>query len=301
MPTIHDKALLGTLKTQYELAVWNTDDSKQYRITVDQVLAMDALETSANGNLRSRGQANTTAGSYNLIIGNGNVQSGVGSYSLIVGDGNVQQGSSAFVAGTGNTCLADASAAIGESNQVAATAVNGMALGYGNKVSGSMGMARGQGASSTRFGELASASKKFAEFGDNQLCFLHGQLVSDGTATAQELLMAGDFFGVIQDTSLAFEAHLHGVIHSGTPGAAGDSCYKVVRGIIKNVGGTVSLTGAVTTTAVANDTEADWAWAVTADNTDKKLKITVTPQAGQVVRAAAHVIVSQIGFDAYTG
>lgn len=302
MPTIHDKSLLATLKPEYELAVWNTDDSKQYRITVSQVLAMDALQTTTNGNVVSRGNGNTAAGSYNLIIGNGNVQSGGSkSYSLIVGDGNTLEGSSSAAIGSGNSVLADASAALGEANQVTASAVNGMALGYGNKVSGSMGMARGQGASSTRFGEVASASKKIAEFGDNQMSFLHAQLVTDGTAAEQELLLAGDFIGIITNTSVAFEAHLHGTIHSGTPGAAGDSCYKVVRGIIKNVAGTVSLTGSVITTAIANDTEADWTWAVDYDDTDKKLKVTIIPQSGQVVRAAAHIILSQIGFDTYTG
>lgn len=302
MPTIHEKSLLATLKPAYELAVWNTEDSKQYRITVAQVLALDALETTTNGNVVTRGNGNSAAGSYHLIIGNGNLQSGGSkSYSLIVGDGNTLEGSSSLVIGTGNSVLADDSAALGEANQIMDTAVNGIAAGYGNKVSGSMGMARGQGALSTRFGEFASASKKISEFGDNQMSFLHSQLVTDGTATAQELLLSGDFIGVITNTSLAFEAHLHGALHSGAPGAAGDSCYKVVRGVIKNVAGTVSLTGAVVVTAIANDTEADWTWAVVFDDTDKKLKITIAPQNGQVVRAAAHIILSQIGFDTYTG
>ncbi len=302
MPTIHDKSLLGTLKTEYELAVWNTDDNKQYRAPVSQVLEKDALQTITNGNVVSRGNGNSAAGSYNLIIGNGNVQSGAGeTYSLMVGDGNTLEASSAMVVGSSNSVLADCSAAIGELNQILETAVNGIALGYGNKISGSMQMACGQGASATRFGELTLASKKIAEVGDNQMSFLHAQLVTDGTNAAQELLLAGDLIGIITNTSVAFEAHLHGVLHSGSPGTAGDSCYKVVRGIIKNVGGTVSLTGSVITTAIANDTEADWTWGVVYDDTDKKLKISITPQTGQVVRAAAHIILSQIGFDTYTG
>lgn len=302
MPTIHDKSLLVTLKPEYELAVWNTDDDKQYRITVSQVLEKDALQTITNGNVVSRSNGNSAAGSYNLIVGNGNVQSGASkSYSLILGDGNTLEGSSSLVVGTGNSVLVDASAAIGEANQIMDTAVNGIALGYGHKISSSMNLTAGQGASATRFGEFASASKKIAEFGDNQMSFLHAQLVTDGTNAAQELLLAGDLIGIITNTSVAFEAHLHGALHSGSPGSAGDSCYKVVRGIIKNVGGTVSLTGAVITTPIANDTEADWTWAVVYDDTDKKLKISITPQTGQVIRAAAHIILSQIGFDTYTG
>lgn len=300
MATINSLPSLGSLVLAYEIPLWNTADNKTYNITVSQLLALDVLETTGTGNIRTRANSNVVAGGYNAQLGANNVITGSSYYNLLIGDGNSVEGNQSLASGKSNTVVGDSHLAVGELNSIADPATYGAAIGYSNKVIGNMNLARGQGALAFRFGELSSASKKFAYAGDNQMSVVHAQLLTPTDNSVNELTLAGDDILILEDTTVAFEAHLTGALHTGSPGSLGDSEYKVIRGLIKNVGGTVSLVGSVVTTAICNDTEADWNWTITADNTDKKLKITIQAQNLQEVRAFATVFLFQVGFDGYT-
>ena len=75
----------------------------------------------------------------------------------------------------------------------------------------------------------------------------------------------------------------------------GTSAFFLRQVVIKNVGGTVSLEGTVQTVGV-DINPAGWAVAVTADNTNKSLVITVTGAAGTNIRWSATIQAQEIKY-----
>src|SRR5690606_22169373 len=77
---------------------------------------------------------------------------------------------------------------------------------------------------------------------------------------------------------------------SGGTGA-GDCAAWSTEVLLKNIGGTVSIVGTPSVTALAADAgAAAWAIAISADDTNKALQVTVTGEASKTIEWTAYVI-----------
>ena len=111
------------------------------------------------------------------------------------------------------------------------------------------------------------------------------------TAALTELFLDGT--GGIRRMTLAigsawrFEIHL--VAYETAGANAGWTAAYEIKGAIKNVGGTVSIVGSVSSNVTADDSSGVWTVTTDADNTNKSLRIQVTGQAATTIRWLAYV------------
>lgn len=297
--TTHQLDLLVSLVTTAEIDGWDVANSKAVRFTVGQVLEMDNLESLSNSNMRLRNSSNSNAGGARNLIFGYTIIKGAGDYNAIFGAGHTPIGSGNLIGGINHATLCDYSLIVGEGHSFDAAADWSVAAGLNHQLYNMLTQAWGQDALTTKVAETSWSSKMFDVVGDNQLSMVHLQGKTLGIAPV-ELLIAGDDCFINTDAVWGFEAHCVGVQESGTPGGTGDASYRIITGLIKNIGGTVSLVGSTTETIVAEDTNAaPWVWEFTADDTNKKLKVRCTPQIGQVVKYSTHVLISQAGHNTF--
>lgn len=233
------------------------------------------------GSFVAGGTSNTGSGSRGAVIGGiYNVASSTNS-AVLGGENNSAGGLTSIVCGgTYNTASASYSS------------VNG---GARNTATSLMGAASGLRALADRYGIVARASGHFAATGDAQnIRATLRNTTTDATGTA--LLLNGGVGGNERLTIPAGKAmfgiaQVSGVINGGSKGA-----HYVRKFAIKNVGGTTSLIGTVST--VGTDVEDDAAYAVeiTADDTNDALRITVTGKAAETIRWVALVDATEIAW-----
>lgn len=299
----------GTLIASSELTNDGTD------ITVTNALNVGSRSNSAGTNSQVIGIANEASGNQSVSQGAGNVVTGENSFAS--GSSNTINNVSAFTTGVNNQVTADRAQAMGSGNAVSGFAAT--ALGAGNTATGTTSYVEGSvnissGQSSHAEGSSSTASGDFSHSGgNNAVAYLNSQMartsggfnnpgsaqksdiylyVSTTNATITEMFIDGSSIRAVIPTGKTWG--LHGTIvgrqTGGTSGTAGDSTIETFDGVLKNVGGTVSLVNAIT--ATQGDTDAGLSTTtvtVTADNVNKSLKIQVTGTANRNINWFAHV------------
>lgn len=240
------------------------------------VIGSGGASTASGANSVIIGGGNGTASGTSSVVIGGNLSTASQTYSATIG-GNVPTASgaqSATVGGTIPTASGTNSVAIGGSGATA-TATGAIALG---------------GAAASRTGELAHGSGAFSAVGDAQhsLFVLRRQTTS---ATPRELFTDGSSARMTIPTGTTWGFTIQ-VVARRTD-ADDESAFYKFEGCIDNNAGTTALVGSVVATTPIEDTAA-WAVAVTADNTNDALIITVTGEAAKTINWVASAWVVQV-------
>jgi len=214
-------------------------------------------------------------------------------------EGAYTQAGGAYAHSEGNSTVSSGEAAHAEGYYTTASAHYAHAEGYYTSASARAAHAGGYYSSANKQFQRALASGRFADAGDAQ----YTEIVlrrATSNATPTELTIDGVApMGSTENTSNRF------IVAAGKTYAClvivaarksdGTSAFFLRQVLIKNVGGTVSLEGAVQT--VGTDINpAGWSVAVTADNTNKSLVITVTGAAGANIRWSATIQAQEIKY-----
>jgi len=232
---------------------------------------------------RNRFAAADVASGSESFVGSGIGNRATGSYSAVPG-------------GSSNNVSGQSGCALNEQNVVSgrgALAING-----GNAAAGNCSLASGTYASSDRVGMQAFAGGRFAVTGDGQIVsFCVGGRTTNATPVALRTtsIASGDGSGTytsggavritIPPGKILFAmVSIAGVKSDGSSAAC--YCRKVA---IKNVSGTTSLVGSVETIGTDHEDNASTDVAITADNTNDSLEITVTGIGAETWRWVAHV------------
>lgn len=131
----------------------------------------------------------------------------------------------------------------------------------------------------------AFASGKFSSPGDAQrVDFVLRKITTDATATT--LMLDGNTTKLTIPSGKALFATVTvaGIINGGSK-----SAHYIRKVAIKNVGGTTSLIGTVSTVGTDVEDDAGYDVAITADDTNDALQINVTGKASETIRWVAHV------------
>ncbi|NBQ48872.1 MAG: hypothetical protein EBU33_10550, partial [Sphingobacteriia bacterium] len=140
-------------------------------------------------------------------------------------------------------------------------------------------------ACATKYGQRAYASGCFAAQGDaQQTDFVLRTKTTNATAT--NVWLDGASTRLLLTTGKAYFVTVNVSGLSSTGGAGAHYIRKVA---IKNVGGTVTLIGAVSTIGTDVEDVAGYDVTITADNTNKALDIKVTGAASTTLRWVVHV------------
>lgn len=213
---------------------------------------------------------NNVAGWGGVAIGLNNSAAGTAyqSGAVAIGEGNTVLTGHAF--GRGNTINNDAFV-LGDSSE--ATGTESMAIGYRNTAGHEQAVVIGIEGVSRLYREHVEA---FGSAYGYLTRHLLSKVTTDATPIALNLSSSGYKLTIRQDTVYVFTVRV-----TATTVDAGVAAAWILSGAIKNAGGTVTLLGAIATTFSGADAGASgWAAAVTANDTDKCLEITVTGAAG---------------------
>ena len=229
------------------------------------------------------GDSNTSNGSNNIVSGQGNAA--IGSRIAIFGIGNTSSVSDNFIAGYGNVINS------GFYNQV---------NGYGNLNNGNYNFISGC-ANIVAANYATTTGFRAKSYINGQKSNASGQLTTVGGCQTSQVVVVGEttnatitefFVGADGATRISLEDNKsYGYIirasvvqDGGGAGTVGDSKFIEVKGMIKQVSGTVSQVGANTTTEIAEDAGANtWALTVSADNVNKAIKIQGTGEASKTL------------------
>jgi hypothetical protein len=277
--------------------IWNVSGSTTNKVTLGSVRDLHELQIKGNHNLvQLASPGNSFAGDYNTVLGTGNAIAGTTKGALVHGSGNTINGDYSFAGGAGNSNTGLRTFSHGSNNTILANYAHTM--GYGNLIKGTLSTGFGQGVGTKRFAEKAFGASVFSERGDNQLGMVHLNGLFTAPASGVVLTIGGDYFSIIKDSVIGYEAHVMGVQISGAPGSVGDFLYEIHRGVIRNVGGVTTI-HSDTITAVASNNSGTWTATFAADNTNDRLQITCAGDAGQDIRWSSQIIFTQIGFDTF--
>lgn len=229
------------------------------------------------------GRYNTIWGSgYDCFIGGG-ASNTASDTACVVAGGQSNQASSPYTAvggGAGNACWGMSSVISGGQDNTTSA--------YLCSITG------GCRAVADRRGMQAYAVGRFAENGDAQrVDFVLRAVTTDATATPLTIDWNGSggvFLTIPSGKALFATVNVAGIIDGGSKAA--HYCRKVA---IKNIGGTTSLIGTVSTLGTDVESESDYDVAITADNTNDALQINVTGRANETIRWVAHVEGVEIG------
>jgi hypothetical protein len=114
------------------------------------------------------------------------------------------------------------------------------------------------------------------------------ELFLDGTAGSQRILIP-------LDSTVRFEIAVTAVAIATTVGSVGQSFSQKIRGLIKRIADTVSLVGALDTDTAIKDAGFGGTVAVTADDTNKILRIDVTGETDKTIVWSAKVSMVHAG------
>lgn len=231
-----------------------------------------------------------------ICAGNTNLANAAASF-IGGGDNNVTNAANASVCGgTTNNASGINSAIAGGSNNAASGTNSTIGAGAQNLASGTAAtIPGGLQAEADKYGQLAHASGAFSLPGDCQASWLNWRIgTTDATANVEMFLDGSAQRATIpSDTSWGFH-----ILLVGRDGTGADALWEV-KGLIKNNGGTTSLTGSVTQTVIADGTGATWGVSgsvvVDADNGNDALRIRVTGAAATVIRWHAHARLVELG------
>jgi hypothetical protein len=237
------------------------------------------------------------ASSNEAVAIGGNFQTASSLYaSTIGGTFNTNQGSRAIIAG-------------GQSNTISTAAQYGVIVGgNNNNVTGDRGVivggshneananhtfATGEYAKAAEIGKLARATGRFSADGDAQ----GGQFIlradtTDATATVlttnNATASTNNQIVAASDTCITFD----GTITAMQNGAQAYASWKI-EGLLVNDGGTTTLANSATT-VIQN--LSSWGMALSADNTNNALAITVTGEASHNIRWVANIRTTEVTY-----
>jgi len=167
-----------------------------------------------------------------------------------------------------------------------------MALGRAASASGANAIGLGYLSSASQANQFALGFSRFASSGDCQMSFfVLNASTTDATPTTMITSFGGSSKMVIPaNTTWAFEITIAGRSDSGT-----DNAMYIKRGMIKRDGaGNTALIGSVSD-VYTNETDANWDAAVTANDTNEVLEITVTGVAAANINWTATAKLTEVG------
>jgi len=211
------------------------------------------------------GYFNTASGTFSVVAG-GAFNSAIGTYSFVTGNVNAARGPYSSIIG-------------GSSNDIQTTA--------------SYAIASGQYANATIIGQKVHASGRFSGDGDAQgSTFILRADTTDATATVLTAnnSTAGTTNQIVaaSDTCITFD----GTITAMQNGAQAYASWKI-EGLLVNDGGTTTLANSATT-VIQN--LSSWGMALSADNTNNALAITVTGEAAHNIRWVANIRTTEVTY-----
>ena len=239
------------------------------------------------------GRQSKSTGQYSAALGYRCVASGEGSVAIgnqaeATGDNSRAMGYQAIASGSNSLCLSQESTASGSSSAIIG--------GYGNVADATYSFASGQYADTNGiFGKMSRATGRFPATGDAQSgTFVLRSDTTDATAepmtTANTPTSSLNITQIVVPSNAAFA--FHGTIVAKQSGSANAAAWKV-EGLIVNNGGTTTLTNSATT--VISNTPS-WGMALSADDTNDALAITVTGAASTNIRWVATINTSEVTY-----
>ena len=247
--------------------------------------------------------AQVASGANSFVAGYGNTASGA--YGTAVGYSNTS-GAGSFTACYGNTVTGNWNAAIGYANTVTggdnggcfatgksnSITVGGNATafvaGQNSSVTASTGFVHGQYGAGTRSNQYSHGGDfnfAAADGGAQFVRILAGIKTTDATPTKLSLDVTTTLYAAVPSGKIMFlNIDIVGILSTG----ASACCYKR-KVAIKNVAGTTALVGAVETIGTDIEDNAACDVAITADNANDVLQITVTGIAAETWRWMAVV------------
>lgn len=230
----------------------------------------------------SGGAGNRATGTVATVIGG---QMNVASGQESIAGGSASTASALYSVALGRSVTASAQSAHARGESTAASAAYSEASGFLSTASAIGASASGITALANRYGQRAVAAGRFAATGDAQYTrFVLRRKTTD--ATPATLFLDGTSVRLtIPSGAILFASVLISGIKSDGSSAA---CYKR-KVAIKNVGGATSLVGSVETIGTDIEDNASTDVAITADNTNDALDISVTGIAAETWRWVAVV------------
>ena len=253
----------------------------------------DSFSAAMATNSSSYGATGTSA------VAIGKSAKATGTQSLAIG------GQAALATGSGSIAIGTYSRSTGFGSLVLSTDLSGyytdasatqaVAIGNACIASGSGSFALGERSKSAQNGKYAYASGHFAAQGDAQGGqFVLRQDTTDATATTLTMnggsIDATNQIVAASDTCITF----HGTVVAMQNGAQAHAGWEI-KGMLVNDGGTTTLAlGNVSDMAATN--ASNWVVALSADNTNNALAITVTGEASHNIRWVANVHTSEVTY-----
>ncbi len=234
------------------------------------------------------GSANTVTGPDAHAEGTNNTASGGSSHAE--GYGNVASHYRTHAEGMNN--IVSGENAHVEGFQCTASGGSSHAEGYQCTASGGSSHARGYRAQALLYGQHAWANGNYGTSATRGECqatgFMLHLLTTNNTPTE---MISPERFVLEDEKSYACTVTIHARQDTG----ANHAMYKRML-IIERTGGTVALAGTVQTIGTDIETDVDWDVTLTADDTNKSLKVEVTGDTGQNVRWSADIEAKEISF-----
>jgi hypothetical protein len=251
------------------------------------------------------GEGNTASGSRAVASGLSNVASG--NFSFACTYAATASGEASFAGGRatasgtntfsyGNLMSVSGSNSIGVGLQGTITGAQSAGFGQYPLCSASFTFAHGNGASSTRLGQYSHAANYWnaSGKGDSQFVrFVASIKTTDATATTLMLDGASTRLTIPSGKILFADILISGIKSDGSAAA----CYKR-KVAIKNVAGTTALVGSAETIGTDIEDNAACDVAITADNTNDALDISVTGIAAETWRWVADVSGVELAYGA---
>lgn len=255
------------------------NNSSSYGATATGSIAVGAIAKATGNYSIALGYANVANAQYGCAIGRSNT---AGNYGTAIGGGS-------------NACYGANSAVFGgESGYVASNKSYSLVLnGWDSHVNESYSVAIGTEAQSDTIGKLVYASGKFAARGDAQGSqFILRADTTDATATVlttnNSTAASTNQIVAASDTCITFD----GTITAMQNGAQAYASWKI-EGLLVNDGGTTTLANSATT-VIQN--LSSWGMALSADNTNNALAITVTGEAAHNIRWVANIRTTEVTY-----
>jgi hypothetical protein len=248
----------------------NTNTASNYFATVGGGQSNTALTLSATVG----GGQNNSASGYFGTVGGGKSNSASGFYSPTVGGGqyNTASGTVSTVAGGNQNTASGITSTVGGGTQNTASGY------FATVVGGVEGLA-------DRFGMVAHASGQFSAKGDAQaVMFVMRNKTTNDASTQLFLDGSSNKLTIPSGKILACTINISGIRSTGATGA-----HYIRKVMIKNVGGTTSLVGTVSTIGTDVEDVAGYDVSVTANNTTDTLDIAVTGAVSETIRWTAVV------------
>lgn len=280
--------------------------------------------TAAGGNKRGSGAVDlntsrssasqVSSGSYSFISGRNNTASG-STVSIAIGDGNTASGNqrSCAIGGAGNSATANYTATIGGQGTIASgqnsTIINSVfsqATGSGAVIIGGASMlgssansfAHGYHAVTNIFSEYVHSAQRIESPDGRGTAQYSRVLLQSKTSDATPVKMSCNYlagnnqFPYIQNNFIwGFIAEIVGVKSDGS-----DMAHYLRQGQIKNVSGTTTLVGSIITIGTDYEDNSSTNVAISADDTNDSLAISVTGVASETWRWFASLKINMLKF-----